>query len=129
MEDCLKCQINPLVKYRPKNTIYWLMRLFEPIPRVVYSWNLQTFLVLLLHLLMKSYHLVSFIYNRILKLKIFIGMSTKLIANGHVQIYKYTEYGQWPKKSFEHNAKYNYDTFIHTHKKIKLHNNSTCIQL
>ena len=29
-----------------------------------------------------------------LKLKIFIGMSAKLIANGHVQIYKYTEYGQ-----------------------------------
>ena len=28
------------------------------------------------------------------QLKIFIGMSTKLIANGHVQIYKYTEYGQ-----------------------------------
>ena len=29
-----------------------------------------------------------------LKLKIFIGMLAKLIANGHVQIYKYTEYGQ-----------------------------------
>jgi len=29
-----------------------------------------------------------------LKLKIFIGMSAKLIDNGHVQIYKYTEYGQ-----------------------------------
>ena len=26
------------------------------------------------------------------QLKIFIGMSAKLIANGHVQIYKYTEY-------------------------------------
>jgi len=23
-------------------------------------------------------------------------------------------------------AKYNYNTFIHTHKKIKLHTNSTC---
>ena len=40
-----------------------------------------------------------------LKLKIFIGMSAKLIANGHVQIYKYTEYGQWPNTSFEHNCK------------------------
>ena len=40
-----------------------------------------------------------------LKHKIFIGMSAKLIANGHVQIYKYTEYGQWPNKSFEHNCK------------------------
>jgi len=29
-----------------------------------------------------------------LKLKICIGMSAKLIANAHVQIYKYTEYGQ-----------------------------------
>ena len=29
-----------------------------------------------------------------LKLKIFISMSAKLIANGHVQKYKYTEYGQ-----------------------------------
>ena len=29
-----------------------------------------------------------------LKLEIFIGMSAKLIANGHAQIYKYTEYGQ-----------------------------------
>jgi len=28
------------------------------------------------------------------KLKLFIGKSAKLIANGHVQIYKYTEYGQ-----------------------------------
>jgi len=27
-------------------------------------------------------------------LKICIGMSAKLIANGHVQIYKYTEYGK-----------------------------------
>ena len=40
-----------------------------------------------------------------LKLKIFIGISAKLIANGHVQIYKYTEYGQWPNKCFEHNCK------------------------
>jgi len=29
-----------------------------------------------------------------LKLKICIGMSAKLIANAHVQIYKYTEYDQ-----------------------------------
>ena len=40
-----------------------------------------------------------------LKLKIFSGMSAKLIANGHVQIYKYTEYGQWPNNSFERNYK------------------------
>jgi len=33
------------------------------------------------------------------KLKLFIGKLAKLIANGHVQIYKYTEYGQWPNKS------------------------------
>ena len=26
-------------------------------------------------------------------------------------------------------AKYNYNTFIHTHKKIKFHNNSTCKQM
>ena len=40
-----------------------------------------------------------------LKLKIFIGMSPcKLITNGHLQIYKYTEYDQWPNKSFEHNC-------------------------
>ena len=38
-------------------------------------------------------------------LKICIGMSAKLIANGHVQIYKYTEYGQCPNKSVEHNCK------------------------
>jgi len=28
------------------------------------------------------------------QLEIFIGLSAKLIAEGHVQIYKYTEYGQ-----------------------------------
>jgi len=33
------------------------------------------------------------------------------------------------KKVLNTIAKYNYDTFIHTHKKIKLHNNLTCIQL
>ena len=37
---------------------------------------------------------ILFTQTQTLKLKIFIGMSAKLIANGHVQIYKYTEYGQ-----------------------------------
>jgi len=36
-----------------------------------------------------------------LKLKICVGMSAKLIANDHLQIYKYTAYDQWPNKSFE----------------------------
>ena len=44
-------------------------------------------------------------YKLKLKLKIFIGTSAKLIVNGHVQIYKYTEYDQWPNTSFEHNCK------------------------
>ena len=47
----------------------------------------------------------SFFWQNITLLKIFIGKSAKLVANGHVQIYNYTEYGQWPNKSFEHNCK------------------------
>ena len=43
-------------------------------------------------------------------------MSAKLIANGHVQIYKYTEYGRDQTKVLNTIAKYNYNTFIHTHK-------------
>ena len=46
----------------------------------------------------------------------FIGMSAKLITNGHLQIN--TEYGQWPNKSNVLNTitKYNYNTSIHTQK-------------
>ena len=39
------------------------------------------------------------------QLKIFIGMSSKLITYGHVQIYKYTEYASDQNKSVEHNCK------------------------
>ena len=39
------------------------------------------------------------------QLKICIGMSAKLIANGHLQIYKYTENGKWPNKRSKKNYK------------------------
>jgi len=46
----------------------------------------------------------------------FIGMSVKLIANGHLQINMCTEYGQRPNKSKFLNtvSKHNYNTCIHT---------------
>jgi len=50
-------------------------------------------------LLLFAFHIFKFDIILKLKLKIFIGMSAKLIGNGHLQIYKYTEYG------FEHNCK------------------------
>ena len=48
-------------------------------------------------------------------------MSAKLIANSHVQIYKYTEYASDQTKVLNTIiAKYNYNTFIHTHKLDKV---------
>jgi len=34
-------------------------------------------------------------------------MSAKLIVNNHFQIYKYTEYGQWPNKCLSIHTKKN----------------------
>jgi len=57
-------------------------------------------------------------------------MSAKLIANGHVQIYINTQnMASDLTQVLNAIAKYNYNTFIHTHKKKKLQHNSTCIQL